>query len=400
MFWAKKKRIDTDEQKINTLLSRGVDEVIDKEHLKKKLLSGKRLRVKLGIDPTSPNLHLGRSVPLLKMRDFQELGHQAIFIVGDFTGVIGDTSDKESERPMLDSTTVEKNKKTYFEQARKLINVSQAEMQYNSSWLKKLNYTDVGRHANVFSVADFIARDNIKRRLDGGTRVSLREILYPLMQGYDSVAVQADAEIGGVDQRFNLLAGRALQEEYNQEPQDIVMTTFPIEGVDGRKMSSSWGNTINFSDAPNDMFGKVMRVHDDLLERYLTLLTRMPLDEIQEILKQHPRDAKMHLAREIVRMYHGEEAARDAKKTFIATFSERTAPEDIPELSAVKGTILANALVAGGIVESKSEFRRLVGQGAIHIMNTGETIADESYVIHGPLILKVGKWRFVKIVAK
>jgi tyrosyl-tRNA synthetase len=400
MFWAKKKRIDTDEQKINTLLSRGVDEVIDKEHLKKKLLSGKRLRVKLGIDPTSPNLHLGRSVPLLKMRDFQELGHQAIFIVGDFTGVIGDTSDKESERPMLDSTTVEKNKKTYFEQARKLINVSQAEMQYNSSWLKKLNYTDVGRHANVFSVADFIARDNIKRRLDGGTRVSLREILYPLMQGYDSVAVQADAEIGGVDQRFNLLAGRALQEEYNQEPQDIVMTTFPIEGVDGRKMSSSWGNTINFSDAPNDMFGKVMRVHDDLLERYLTLLTRMPLDEIQEILKQHPRDAKMHLAREIVRMYHGEEAARDAKKTFIATFSERTAPEDIPELSAVKGTILANALVAGGIVESKSEFRRLVGQGAIHIMNTGETIADESYVIHGPLILKVGKRRFVKIVAK
>jgi tyrosyl-tRNA synthetase len=195
-----------DEKKINELLTRGVAEVIDAASLRKKLLSGKKLRVKLGIDPTSPNLHLGRSVPLLKMRDFQELGHRVVFIVGDFTGVIGDTSDKESERPMLDAKTIKKNLATYIKQAGKIIDLKKAELHYNSEWLKKLTYHDVAEHANIFSIAEFIARENIKKRLDAQKRVSLREVLYPLMQGYDSIAVKADVELGGTDQRFNLLA--------------------------------------------------------------------------------------------------------------------------------------------------------------------------------------------------
>src|SRR3990167_7492449 len=246
------------------ILTRGVSEVIGQKDLESKLASRTKLRVKLGIDPTSPDLHLGRSVPLLKMRDFQKLGHKAVMIVGDFTGVIGDTSDKDSERPMLDHLVIEENKKNYFTQVGKIIDLDQAELRYNSEWLESLTYREIGEHADQFSVADFIARENIKRRLDSGKRVSLREVLYPLMQGYESVAVNSDVELGGVDQRFNLLAGRTLQEHFKQEPQHVVMTTFPVEGTDGRKMSSSWGNTINFNDIPSDMYGKIMSVRDGI----------------------------------------------------------------------------------------------------------------------------------------
>src|SRR3990167_1107943 len=214
--------ISTDQKKINELLSRGVDEVIDKGDLLAKLQSGKELRVKLGIDPTSPNIHLGRAVPLLKLRDFQELGHKVVLIIGDFTGVIGDTSDKESERPMLDAKTIKENMKTYVQQAGKILDMKKCEVKYNSQWLKKLNYHDFNELAELFSVHEFNARENIKKRLDAGKRVSLREMIYPLMQGYDSVAVKADVELGGTDQRFNLLAGRDIQKYYKQEPQDIV----------------------------------------------------------------------------------------------------------------------------------------------------------------------------------
>ena len=232
------------ELKIEELLSRGVAEVIDRERLKERLLRGEELRIKLGIDPTSPNLHLGRAVSILKMRDFQELGCKLVLIVGDFTGQIGDTSDKESERPMLGRDLIEENMRSYTEQLGKLIDLSKAEIHYNSTWLEKLGFDDIGEQADHFSVAEFIARENIKKRLDEGKRVSLREMLYPLMQGYDSVAVNADVELGGTDQRFNLLAGRRLQEAHGQSAQDILMTNL-ILGTDGRKMSSSWGNTIN-----------------------------------------------------------------------------------------------------------------------------------------------------------
>ncbi|KKU50279.1 MAG: tyrosine--tRNA ligase [Candidatus Zambryskibacteria bacterium RIFCSPHIGHO2_12_FULL_48_10] len=369
---------------VEELLSRGVAEVIDKENLTKKLASGKKLRIKLGIDPTSPNLHLGRSVPILKMRDFQNLGHQAVLIVGDFTGVIGDTSDKDSERPMLSREAVEKNKKDYFAQIGKLIDLDKAELRYNSEWLEPLTYREIGEHADQFSVADFIARDNIKRRLDDGKRVSLREMLYPLMQGYDSVAVNSDVELGGVDQRFNLLSGRALQEHFKQEPQAIVMTTFPVLGLDGRKMSSSWGNTINFSDEPNEMFGKIMSMVDGQVQNYFEVCTRVSIKEIKKIMAGHPKEAKIRLAFEITKIYHGEETAKKAQENFTETFSRGGMPKDVKTVTAQQDEPLVEILLKEGLVSSKTEFNRLNKDGAIEEIESG--------------VYRVGKHRFLKIV--
>lgn len=330
------KKISLDNKKIDELLSRGVEEIIDKPHLEKKLRSGERLRVKLGIDPTSPNIHLGRSIPLLKLRDFQVLSHKVILIIGDFTGVIGDTSDKDSERPMLRKKTVEENLKTYIEQASKIINVGTAEIYHNSKWLKKLDYMDIGRQADVFSLNEFISRENIDRRLSAGKRISLRELFYPLMQGYDSVEVNADVEIGGTDQRFNLLAGRDMQRFCGQEPQDI-LTNPLIEGLDGRKMSSSFGNTVNLFDAPKDMFGKIMSLKDDFIIKYFILLTRVDMNIIHEYENSlgkgaNPGDIKLKLAFEIVQMYHGLDSAKMAKLNWEKIFSRKESPERMPKI--------------------------------------------------------------------
>jgi len=400
------KNTTIDKEKITELLSRGVEEVIGGDALKEELLSGKKLRIKLGIDPTSPDLHLGRSIPLLKIRDFHELGHTIILIVGDFTGVIGDTSDKDSERPMLDSDTVEMNKKTYFAQLGKIIDVDSAELRYNSEWLEKLTYREIGEHADQFSVADFIARDNIKRRLSAGKRVSLRETLYPLMQGYDSVAIDADVEIGGVDQRFNLLAGRTLQSHFGKQPQNIVMTTFPLVGLDGRKMSSSWGNTINFTDEPNDMYGKLMSMSDELVDDYFMLCTRVSTADIKHMKEErerstlHPRDMKMKLAREIVTMYHGEAKASDAEENFVKTFSKKGTPEDLKDVIVERGTPLVDVLLNKKIVSSKNEFRILVSDGAITSSKTKRKITDPNVTVTSDDDLKIGKRRFLKIRLK
>ncbi|NCN08112.1 tyrosine--tRNA ligase [Candidatus Parcubacteria bacterium] len=386
------------DKQIEELLTRGVDEVIGGEELESKLNSGKKLRVKLGIDPTSPDLHIGRSVPLLKVRDFQEMGHQAVLIVGDFTGVIGDTSDKDSERPMLDREVIEENKKNYFKQIGKIIDLDKAELRYNSEWLENLTYREIGEHANQFSVADFIARDNIKRRLDSGKRVSLREMLYPLMQGYDSVAVEADVEIGGVDQRFNLLAGRTLQEHFKQTPQSIVATTFPILGLDGRKMSSSWGNTINFNTEPNDMFGKVMSMVDEQVGEYFKACTRLPLEEVSVVMKGHPKEAKMRLAFEIVKIYHGEELAQSAQENFNQAFSKGGVPKDILEIKVSKNESLVDVLISNNLVDSKTEWRRLVSDGAVSDIETGERLNSIDEKVSNDVVLKIGKHRFVKII--
>ncbi len=367
---------------VEELLSRGVSEVIGRDELIKKLQGGKKLRVKLGIDPTSPNLHLGRAVPLLKLRDFQKLGHQVVLIVGDFTGVIGDTSDKDSERPMLSKNVIEENKKSYFEQIGKVIDLEKAELRYNSEWLEPLTYREIGEHADQFSVSDFIARENIKRRLDEGKRVSLREVLYPLMQGYDSVAVEADVELGGVDQRFNLLSGRTLQDHFDQEPQGIVMMPL-INGLDGRKMSSSWGNTINFTDESNDMYAEVMSLIDEEVENYFKICTRVPLGEVEETMKLHPKEAKMKLALEITKIYHGEEAAQKAQENFEETFSKGGIPKDIQTVRENKDTPLVEILLKHGVVSSKTEFTRLNNDGAIKEIENG--------------VYRVGKHRFLKI---
>jgi tyrosyl-tRNA synthetase len=287
-----KSEVVTDEAAIEELLTRGVSEVIVKEKLKAKLLSGEKLRIKLGIDPTSPDLHIGRAVPLLKLRDFQQLGHQIVLIVGDFTAVIGDTSDKDAERPMLTPEEIEKNKQTYFDQAGKLLDLSKVEMRYNSEWLKPLNYRQIGEHADLFSVSDFIARENIAKRLEAGKRVSLRELLYPLMQGYDSVAINADVELGGSDQKFNVLAGRPLQEHFKQRPQDIVLNPL-IDGLDGTKMSSSKGNVITLTAPASDMYGKVMSMGDAQIGTYFEICTRVPMAEVRSI-QQGLADGSLH----------------------------------------------------------------------------------------------------------
>lgn len=393
----------SNEQKIEELLTRGVAEAIDREHLKKRLLAGEKLRVKLGIDPTSPNLHLGRSVPLLKLRDFQELGHDIVFIVGDFTGIIGDTSDKEVERPMLSTETIAENLKSYADQAAKILDISKVEVRHNSEWLGKLTYQEIGEQADAFSLAEFIARENVKKRLDGGKRVSLRELLYPLMQGYDSVAVRADVELGGTDQRFNLLAGRTLQPKYDQAPQDILMTNL-ILGTDGRKMSSSWGNTINLLDTPNDMFGKTMSIPDELIMDYFTHCTRVPMTEIAKFTEDiaaggNPRDAKLRLAKEIVTLYHGTEAGTAAEQYFIDTFSKGQVPTEMPSVTASEGMLLTELLVAAGAATSKGEARRKIEQGGVSISDV--KIEDFSAVVskdHKDAVVKVGKKDFFRIV--
>jgi len=396
-LFRKKQTVITDEDRIQEVLTRGVEEVIHKESLEKKMRSGRRLRIKLGIDPTSPNLHLGRATQLLKLRDFQKLGHHIVLIIGDGTGVVGDTSDKDSERPMLTRSVVEENMKTYFAQAGMILDMSQVETRRNSEWLHKLGYEEIGEHADQFSVADFIARDNIKRRLDAGKRVSLREVLYPLMQGYDSVATQADVELGGTDQRFNLLAGRVLQEHFGQEPQDIILSPL-IAGTDGRKMSSSWGNTVNLTDSPDDMYAKIMKTRDDVMRLYFTNLTRMPLNEIENILTtEHPRDAKMRLAYEIVALLHDEHTAQRAQDAFVRVFQKQQVPADAKKVPADDGETLCDVCIREGVVASKTEWKRLVGDGAVTNKTSGEKIVDtEARAERG--VYKIGKHRFIEIV--
>lgn len=401
MLWKKKAKIITDPERIEELLTRGVTEIIIKENLRKALLSGERLRVKLGIDPTSPHLHLGRSIGLLKLRDFQELGHQIVLIVGDFTGIIGDTSDKDAERPMLSRRAIEHNMRTYKEQVGKLLNIDRVEFRHNSEWLSKLTYGDIGEHANLFSVSDFIARENIARRLKEGRRVSLREVLYPLMQGYDSVAVKADVELGGTDQKFNLLAGRALQQKHGQRPQNILMNPLLV-GLDGRKMSSSWGNTIPLTAAADDMYGKIMSITDTHIGTYFELCTRVPHKEVERVQRGlsdgtlHPKEAKMRLAREIVTLYHGEKKAREAEENFSRAFSRHEMPETAEHITVRKGAPLIEALALSGL--SKSEARRLIAMGAVERIG-GEKITDPHLSLAGETHLKVGKKRFLSIRA-
>lgn len=388
-------KINTDKSKIDELLSRGVDEVINREHLKERLLSGERLRVKLGIDPTSPNIHIGRAIPLWKLRQFQDLGHRAVFIVGDFTGIVGDASDKESERPMLTEDQVTANMRTYSQQAFKILDSKKTEIYYNSKWLKKLGFMELAKMANLFGLHEFESREVIAKRIKAGKRVSYHELLYPLMQGYDSVAVRADVELGGIDQRFNLLTGRTLQKFYGQEPQDI-MTLRYLPGPDGRKMSSSWGNVINITDEPDNMFGKVMSIPDDLIIKYFDMATQMPDSEIKEFenkLKNgvNPKDIKLRLATEIVKTYYGEETAKKAASEFENIFSRGELPE---EIETREGNMPLDLFIKDWLNVSHSEVKRLIDQGAVSIND--EVVKEWGYKVKKGEIVKVGPRKFVK----
>lgn len=388
-------------QKIEEILSRGVEDIFIKEKLREKLLSGKVLRVKLGFDPTSKNVHLGRAVTLWKLKAFQDLGHRAVFIVGDFTARIGDPSDKLSKRPMLSEKEIKENLKTYKKQIGKIINTKKAEFHYNSKWLRKLNFGEIANLAESFTVSQMISRRNFKDRFEKGDEISLREFLYPLMQGYDSVMVKADVELGGFDQLFNVKAGRSIQKYYGQPEQDV-LTTQMLEGTDGRKMSSSWGNVIALTDEANDMYGKVMALRDDLMGRYFLLSTVLPEKEINEIMEGlkeniNPRDIKMRLAREIVTLYHGKNEAQKAETVFIDTFKNHKTPENIPEVDTSQNISFAELLIQQGIITSKGEWRRLIDEGAISVVSTDQKITDALYTPPKGTVLRIGKKRFVKV---
>ncbi|MEI7777186.1 MAG: tyrosine--tRNA ligase [bacterium] len=386
------------------ILERGVEDIIVKSSLEEKLKSGRKLRVKLGFDPTGSKIHIGRAIVLRKLKAFQDLGHKVVFVVGDFTAQIGDPSDKLEKRPMLDKKVIQENLKTYKKQVGKVIDLSKAEFYYNSKWLSKLGFQEIGELAESFSVQQMSNRRNFKERLDRGEEVSLREFLYPIMQGYDSVKVKADIEIGGFDQLFNLKAGRIIQKHYGQPEQDILTTTM-LEGTDGRKMSTSWGNVINITDEPNDMYGKIMSLKDELITKYFLLCTDLSTEEIEKIKTElsggsNPKIIKMRLAREIVTLYHDKVVALKAEENFENTFKKGDMPEDALKVEAKQNSHLAELLVENKIVESKTEFSRLIKDSAISEVENGEKITDRDFKISKDLNLRIGKKRFVKIIVR
>ena len=392
--------INTDKEKIHDILTRGVEDVFVKEDLEKKLLSGKQLRVKLGFDPTGARIHIGRAIVLRKLKAFQDLGHQIVFIVGDFTAQVGDPSDKLDKRPMLSKEKIKENIKDYKRQVGKIIDVSKVEFHFNSTWLSKLGFQEIAELAESFSVQQMSSRRNFKERFERGTEVSLREFLYPLMQGYDSVQVKADIELGGFDQLFNLKAGRIIQKHYGMKEQDV-LTIQMLEGTDGRKMSTSWGNIITILDEPSDMYGKIMSMKDELIPQYFLLCTELSQEEIEKATNNiHPKEAKMRLAREIVTLYHNKEKAQLAEQDFIQTFNKGGIPEDTPKVTTNKGTKLSDVLLEANTISSKSEFKRLAEEGGIKNTDTETPITNIHETIEGPLTLKIGKKRFIKIEVK
>lgn len=394
------KNIDTDIQKIDEIMTRGVEEIFVKEDLKKKLLSGKKLRIKLGIDPTSPFIHLGRAVVLRKLKAFQDLGHHIVLIIGDYTAKIGDPSDKLEKRPMLSDKEIKNNLKKYLDQISLVLNMKKVEVRYNSEWLKKINFFQIGELLECFTVQQMTKRRNFKERLDKGQDIFMIEFLYPALQGYDSVIVKADVELGGFDQLFNLMAGRTVQKKYGQEEQNV-MTIQMLDGTDGRKMSSSWGNIISVIDTPNEMFGKVMSLKDELIIKYFSLATDTETDQIKEYEKsikkgENPIIYKKILAEEITTLYHDREKAQKAKEFWENTFSKKEIPDDVQEFKMGKD-LFVDILLKAKIISSKGEFRRLADSGAISNMETGEKIEDIQVKAEKGTY-RIGKKRFIKIV--
>ncbi|MDD9867796.1 MAG: tyrosine--tRNA ligase [Candidatus Campbellbacteria bacterium] len=397
MWFKKTKAKSISSEKIKEILSRGVEEVIDKKFIESSLKDGKKLRIKLGIDPTSDSLHLGSLVLLMKLRDFEEAGHTPVVIIGDFTARIGDTSDKDSERPSLEKKLVEKNMKNYATQIKRILKSSEVEILYNSNWLNNLKYEEVISHAGMFSVSDFIARDNIARRLKAGNRVSLKEVLYPLMQGYDSLVVNADVELGGTDQRFNIIAGRTIQKNNNKKPQSVVLTPI-LSGLDGKKMSKSFGNTISLDSSPQEIYGGIMSVNDEYVFEYFKLLTRLQQNVIDRLKSRTPLEAKKSLAKEVVSILHGDEEAEKSEKYFEDVFQEKKNISDYAEdIEVSSGKNLVE--IAETLNLSRAEMKRLVRSGAIKT-ERGDSIKDEIYTPKDNEIILIGKRRIVRVKYK
>jgi tyrosyl-tRNA synthetase len=386
-------------------LERGTDEVLLKPDLVKKLRRGAPLRVKAGFDPTAPDLHLGHTVLLTKMRAFQELGHEVTFLIGDFTSLIGDPSGRNVTRPALSPEEIKENARTYESQVFKILDRERTRIDFNSRWLSALSSADMVRLSAHYTVARMLERDDFSRRYKAGVPISIHEFLYPLAQGYDSVAMRADVELGGTDQKFNLLVGRTLQEAYGQEPQ-VVMTMPLLEGTDGvKKMSKSMDNYIGITEDPDSMFGKIMSISDELMWRYFELLSFRPLGEIAALERaaengMNPRDIKFELAKEIVARFHDPQAAERARHNFTARVSQKAVPEDLPARVIQvdpAGLRVANLLKEGGLAGSTSEANRKIEEGAVRI--DGERVTDKALIFKSGAehVFQVGAKRFAKL---
>jgi tyrosyl-tRNA synthetase len=387
-------------------LARGTDEILPEDGLRQKLQKGRPLIVKAGFDPTAPDLHIGHTVLINKMRQFQQYGHDVVFLIGDFTGLIGDPSGKNSTRPPLSREEIDANAKTYEAQIFKILDPERTRVEFNSTWMSGLGAAGLIRLAAQHTVARMLERDDFNKRYTNGQPIAIHEFLYPLVQGYDSVALKADVELGGTDQKFNLLVGRQLQQSNGMEPQ-IVMTTPLLEGLDGvNKMSKSLGNYIGITEPANEMFGKIMSISDDLMWRYFEVLSFRPLGDIEALKEsvakgRNPRDVKFELAEEIIARFHDKSAATSAKEEFIARFQKGQLPEEVAEirLSCKDGKMgIAHILRAAGLVSSTSEAFRMIEQGAVRI--DGERVDDRSLEmsVGSSNVFQVGKRKFAKVL--
>jgi tyrosyl-tRNA synthetase len=389
-------------------IQRGAEEILLEDELVAKLKEGKPLKIKAGFDPTAPDLHLGHTVLINKLRTFQQLGHEVIFLIGDFTGMIGDPTGKNVTRKPLTKEDVLANAETYKEQVFKILDPAKTTIRFNSQWMEKLGAAGMIKLASNQTVARMLERDDFKKRYAGGQPIAIHEFLYPLVQGWDSVALKADVELGGTDQRFNLLMGRELQKSEGQRQQTVLMMPL-LEGLDGvQKMSKSLGNYIGITDAPNDMFGKVMSISDDLMWRYYELLSFKPKDEIEAIKQKvvaglNPRDTKIELAKELIARFHSEQDAESAHQDFIQRFQKNAIPDEMPEfdfLLPAEGIMIANVLKDAGLVNSTSDAMRMIKQGAVKI--DGEKVDNTKHQFTLPLqtVLQIGKRKFARITFK
>jgi tyrosyl-tRNA synthetase len=381
-------------------IRRGCEELIVEEELARKLASGRKLRVKLGLDPTAPDLHLGHTVVLNKLRDFQSLGHQVQFLIGDFTGMIGDPTGKNQTRPPLSRDEILANAQSYREQAFKILDPDKTQILFNSEWSDKLGAEGMIRLAARYTVARLLERDDFSKRLKGNQPIAVHELLYPLMQGYDSVAMKADVELGGTDQKFNLLVGRELQKDFGQEPQCIL--TMPLlEGLDGReKMSKSLGNYVGIAEPPQEIFGKLMSISDELMWRYIELLSFEPLDKWKALGDRNPRDIKARFAKEIVARFHGKQAADAAEADFESRFRHGEMPQDIPEVTLRcedAAMPVAQVLKQAGLTPSTSEALRMIEQGGVRL--NGERLTNKTLKLARgeTVVAQVGKRKFARI---
>jgi tyrosyl-tRNA synthetase len=386
-------------------IKRGAEEILVEEELIAKLKEGRPLRIKLGMDPTAPDIHLGHTVILNKLRTFQDLGHEVILLIGDFTALVGDPSGKNATRPPLSEEAIKENALTYAEQAFKILDPARTRIEYNSTWLKELGATGMIKLAAKQTVARMLERDDFKKRYANGQSIAIHEFLYPLLQGYDSVALKADVELGGTDQKFNLLMGRELQKDAGQPTQCVLMMPLLV-GLDGvKKMSKSSGNYIGVHDAPNDMFGKIMSISDELMWSYYELLSTRPLAEITQFKadiaanKLNPRDVKIWLAKELIARYHDEAAAEAAHNDFTQRFSKNAIPDEMPEVTvsaSAEGIAVGNLLKEAALVETTSEALRMIKQNAVK--RDGEVIADGKLLVTaGTAVWQVGKRKFARI---